>query len=199
MRTPIALAALVLCAGPAAADPTAQLQQVAAQTAGGAAATGPEAMSSGVSLAFAEKTAAAPVRADINPQFAAQTASPITHAGPVDKKKTEVPTPENKDGFLDKAGSTLKEYTPHLLTAGIAGAAGAVVAKVAGFGLLGGIAAGAAIGLGAMWLHKKGETGAAIGAASLGLAGLALGGPVGGLVGAVAGGLAGWLLKKFFA
>lgn len=199
MRTPIALVALALCAAPAAAEVTAQLSQVAAQTHSAAVGAGPEAQSAGVALAFAEKQGAGAVRADINPQYAAATASPITHAGPVAQKKTEVPTPEKEEGILDKAGSTLKEYTPHLLTAGIAGAAGAVVAKVAGFGLLGGIAAGAAIGLGAMWLHKKGETGAAIGAASLGLAGLAFGGPIGGLVGAVAGGLGGWLLKKFFS
>lgn len=191
------LAVLAALAAPASADSNAQLLN-AAETSYAAAGTGtPEGLSAGGALAFGEKTGATPVRADIRGQFSASQAGALANAeSPKATLKTAAP-PE--PGILDKAGSTLKKYTPHLLTAGIGGAAGAVAAKVAGFGLLGGIAAGAGIGLAAMYLYQKGETGAAIGAASFGLAGLALGGPVGGIVGAVVGGLGAWLLGKFFS
>lgn len=192
------LAILAALSAPVAAEVSPQLQNVAADSFVAAQATSPEALSAGGALAFGEKTGTAPVDAGLRGQFAATQQQPaLGNAGAAKNTLTtkEVPSP----GLLANAKSTLKEYTPHLLTAGIGGAAGAVAAKVAGFGLLGGIAAGAGIGLAAMYLYKKGETGAAIGAASFGLAGLAVGGPVGGLVGAVVGGLGAWLLGKFFS
>lgn len=191
------LTALAALSATASADPKAQLTNVAANSYSATGATSADGLKSGGAYAFGEtKGAPAPVRADIPSQYAASRPNILNAEPRKDSLETKEPPPP---GFLAKAGSTLKEYTPHLLTAGIAGAAGAVVAKVAGFGMLGGIAAGAGIGLAAMYLYKKGETGAAIGAASFGLAGLALGGPIGGLAGAVVGGLGAWLLGKFFA
>lgn len=192
------LAILAALSAPVAAEVNPQLQNVAADSFAASQARSPEALSAGGALAFGEKTGAAPVDTGLRNQYTAAQRQPPLANGEAAKNTltTKEPPPP---GFLEKAGSTLKEYTPHLLTAGIGGAAGAVAAKVAGFGLLGGIAAGAGIGLAAMYLYKKGETGAAIGAASFGLAGLAVGGPVGGLVGAVVGGLGAWLLGKFFS
>ncbi|TBR23381.1 hypothetical protein EPO15_06090 [bacterium] len=191
------LAVLAALAGPASADTNAQLQGAAAISQAAAGSGSPEALSASGALAFGEKTGpAAPVQAGSQENWTASQRDFINAEAAKPSAKTgEVPPP----GALAKVGSTLKEYTPHLLTAGIGGAAGAVAAKAAGFGLLGGIAAGAGIGLAAMYLYKKGETAASIGAASLGLAGLAVGGPVGGIVGAIVGGLGGWLLKKFFS
>ena len=198
------LAALVLAALGAAsarAEGKLQLGQVASGSGGVAAATSPEGLHAAGKNAWGGTPQTSPVYVDA--QYAAATANiPETKGAEVkgaDTKKADKPSGPPEPGILDKAGSTLKEYTPHLLTAGIGGAAGAVAAKAAGFGLLGGIAAGAGIGLAAMYLYKKGETGAAIGAASFGLAGLALGGPIGGLAGAVVGGLGAWLLGKFFS
>lgn len=198
------LAALVLAAAGAAsarAEGKLQLSQVASGSNGVAAASSAEDLKSAGAKAWGQTPQAPAVYVD--GQYAAATANlPETKGAEVkgaDTKKADKPSGPPEPGIMDKAGSTLKEYTPHLLTAGIGGAAGAVIAKVGGFGLLGGIAAGAGIGLAAMYLHKNGQTGAAIGAASFGLAGLALGGPIGGLAGAVVGGLGAWLLGKFFS
>lgn len=195
-----ALALAALGAASARAEGKLQLGQVASGSGGVAAATSPEDLHAAGAKSWGQ-TPQAPVYVDA--QYAAATANiPETKGAEVkgsETKKEDKPSGPPEPSILDKAGSTLKEYTPHLLTAGIGGAAGAVAAKAAGFGLLGGIAAGAGIGLAAMYLYKKGETGAAIGAASFGLAGLALGGPIGGLAGAVVGGLGAWLLGKFFS
>lgn len=193
------LTALVLAALGAAsahAEGKLQLGQVASGSGGVSAATSPEDLKTAGAKAWGQTPQAGAVYVD--GQYAAATANlPEVKGAAV--AKADKPGGPPEPSILSKAGSTLKEYTPHLLTAGIGGAAGAVAAKVAGFGLLGGIAAGAGIGLAAMYLYKKGETGAAIGAASFGLAGLALGGPIGGLAGAVVGGLGAWLLGKFFS
>jgi hypothetical protein len=192
------LAILAALSSPVAAEVSPQLQNVAADSFVAAQANSPEGLSAGGALAFGEKTGAAPVDAGLRGQFAAAQRQPaVTTAGPSKNTLTTGGVPE--PSFGKKVGDTFKEYTPHLLTAGVGGAAGAVAAKVAGFGLLGGIAAGAGIGLAAMYLYKKGETGAAIGAAGVGLAGLALGGPIGGLAGAGVGGLGAWMLGKFFS
>lgn len=192
------LAILAVLSAPVGAAVNPQLQSVAADSFTAAQGSSPEALSAGGALAFAEKTGTTPVDTGLRSQFAASQRQPAL--ANAEKRKDTLETKEPPPpGFMAKAGSTLKQYTPHLLTAGVGGAAGAVAAKVAGFGLLGGIAAGAGIGLAAMYLYKKGETGAAIGAASFGLAGLAVGGPVGGLVGALVGGLGAWMLGKFFS
>lgn len=198
------LAALVLAvagASSAGAEGKLQLGQIASGSNGVAAATSPEDLKTAGAKAWGQTPQAPAVYVDA--QYAAATANlPAVKGAEVkvaQAKKSDKPSGPPAPGILDKAGSTLKKYTPHLLTAGIGGAAGALIAKVGGFGLLGGIAAGAGIGLAAMYLHKNGQTGAAIGAASFGLAGLALGGPIGGLAGAVVGGLGAWLLGKFFS
>ena len=194
-----ALAVALLCAGAARAAGQAQLGQVATGSGGITGASDAEGLKQAGAAAWGQ-TAQPAVYVDGSAAYASAAAQPpaLPTATLAKGAKVEPPAPKGP-GLMDKAGATLKEYPPHLLTAGIAGAAGAVVAKVAGFGLLGGIAAGAGIGLAAMYLYKKGETGAAIGAASFGLAGLALGGPIGGLAGAVVGGLGAWLLGKFFS
>ncbi|TPW19526.1 MAG: hypothetical protein FD126_2601, partial [Elusimicrobia bacterium] len=164
------LAALVLAVAGAAsarAEGKLQLGQVASGSNGIAAASSPEDLQAAGAKPWGQTPQAPAVYVDA--QYAAATANiPEVKGAEVksaDVKKDVKPGGPPAPGILDKAGSTLKEYTPHLLTAGIGGAAGALVAKVGGFGLLGSIAAGAGIGLAAMYLYKKGETGAAIGAA----------------------------------
>ena len=178
-----------------------QLEQSADLSAAAASASSLSAAKGGVSLAMGEGSGAPAVQAgDTRGQFRASMANEQGPAAttPPKKAKAEPPSP-GKGGFLKGAGDTLKKYTPHLLAAGVGAAGGAAVAAVAGAGLIGGALTGAGLGLAALYLMKKGETGAAIGAISFGIAGLAIAGPVGGIVGALVGGFGAWALGKFFS
>lgn len=61
-----------------------------------------------------------------------------------------------------------------------------------------GLAAGAALGLGAAWLFHKGDYGGAFGMTAGAIIGTAFGGPIGGLIGAAVGGIVGHFLGKLF-
>lgn len=61
-----------------------------------------------------------------------------------------------------------------------------------------GLAAGAALGLGAAWLFHKGDYGGAFGVTAGAIIGTAFGGPIGGLIGAAVGGVVGHFLGKLF-
>ncbi|MBI3297635.1 MAG: hypothetical protein HYZ75_05695 [Elusimicrobia bacterium] len=199
MNRSLNASALILAlAGNCLAGPMVQLGNSAAvsESAAGTASLGAAKAASGQALG--EGAAPAPVAAEETGARADFKTSLINAEGrKLSLKAKEPPSPKGP-GLLARTGSTLKEHSAELLSGGIGMAGGALAAKVAGFGLLGGVLAGGLIGVGALYLHKKGETGAAIGAASFGLAGLALGGPIGGIVGAVVGGLGAWMLKKFF-
>jgi hypothetical protein len=194
------LALAVLAAPAGAAVVQGELGQVAAGSEAAAGAADINSIKAQGNAAWGEATGAAPVSAvgrnDTRGNYAvsADLDNPAPKKG---LKPGEVPTP--KPGIIARAGGTLKKYSPHLIAAGVGAAGGAAIAAVAGAGLIGGALTGAGLGLAALYLMKKGQTGAAIGAVSFGIAGLALGGPVGGIVGALVGGLGAWALGKFFS
>ena len=198
-----ALLALAALAAPGYATVSQdQLAQSADISAAAASANNLSAASVGGRLAIGETGGPAPVQAGAAGRVQAdfeksKNAAPLT-VQKTPKDKAEPPSP-GKGNILKGAGATLKKYTPHLLAAGVGAAGGAAIAAVAGAGLIGGALTGAGLGLAGLYLMKKGQTGAAIGAVSFGIAGLALGGPVGGIVGALVGGLGAWALGKFFS
>lgn len=199
-----AFAVVFTLAGSSFAEPLAQLGSAASVTEAAAVSGSLEAASAGNQNAFGEtagKGAVAVAGNGTRGDFAASRR--LDQAGK-EKGFKEKTVPAPKPGIISRAGSALsgigaklKPYVPHMLAGGIGMAAGAVTAKVAGAALLGSVLTGGVIGVAALYLHSKGQTGAAIGAASFGLAGLAVGGPVGGLVGALVGGLGAWLIGKF--
>lgn len=201
MKTIPLLAALLALSAPCRAEGIAALG-AAADTSMAAASTadlGAAKMGAGVAMGeTGGRGAVSAGRNDVRGNFTAATANLGRTPAQKGLKTAAVPDPE-KPGIISRTGTALKPYVPHMLAAGVGGTLGAVAAWAGGFGMLGAVLTGGAVGAAAMYLHSKGETGAAIGAASFGIAGLALGGPVGGLVGALVGGLGAWMLGKFFA
>lgn len=201
MKTIPLLAVLLALSAPCRAEGISALGAAAETSMAAASAPDLGAAKMGAGVAMGDtggKGAVSAGRNDVKGNFTAATANLGKTSKEKGFKAKDVPDPK-KPGIISRTGTALKPYVPHMLGAGVGAGIGAAAAWAGGFGMLGAVLTGGAVGAAAMYLHSKGETGAAIGAASFGIAGLALGGPVGGLVGALVGGLGAWMLGKFFA